>query len=120
MEDIDKKIENQIVMICKYTNIVTEFKDIAIDTSYKVQKYDEKIVHLEQLIISLQQRINILNEDNQKLIREVNKLKSETREKTERKVNKAIRSYSVKNNPKSPIHFIPTKLPISELFKNGE
>ena len=102
-EDIDEKIENQIIMICSQ------------DEKIKIQ--NEKI---EILNLKLEDQDKILEDQNKKLkdqnkkielLRlELREIKKEFNEQEQRKLNKVIRSYSIKNNPKSPQPFKPMKL----------
>ena len=106
MENMSIKIENKMFAICKLNENVSELEE-----EIKFLKNENKrIEDLENMMMSMQQKLAILIEENSSLNKKYSKLKEEVKENTARSINKRIRSYSMKHNPKSPTPFIPTKL----------
>lgn len=73
-----------------------------------IQELNQKLNTLTQLIISQNNEIVRLNKN-------MSELESKLVQKSEREANKEIRSYYKTG---TPVNFIPSKIPLSKLFKD--
>lgn len=104
-------VESLILQVSKLTSEIKVLKDENSQLKKTIGNLNDLSVQVE----SICHKINDLSDDQQTLSKRITKIHDENRERSERKINKAIREYSLKNNPQSPIQFIPHK-PLSSLF----
>ncbi len=80
---------------------------------YSIDSYEDMISNQLLLICNKIKEVDNKVDTMYKILR---KLEEKINERDERELNKAIRKYAMKNNPEPPIHFVPTKTPISKLL----
>lgn len=104
-------VESIILQVSKLTSEIKVLKE----ENNQLRKKIENVNDINQKLESIQHKLNDLTDDTQNLSKRITKIHDENLERSERKINKAIREYSLKNNPQSPTQFMPHK-PLSSLF----
>lgn len=110
------KIENASESSLKKLSLIDIMEKYHKDIQEVFTILNETILTQERTIRSMKRSIDEQNKKINKLTQTITSLETKVHQQNERDVNKAIRQYSMKKNPRPPINFIATKTPLSEIL----